>query len=77
MYAIRSYYVTYTDPDEGDIEESGRREKIIQSLLKSFQEEGQLLTSDRMFHHIKRTLDTNADNSSLKTFIKEMENLDS
>ncbi len=70
-------FITYTDPDEGDIEESGRREKIIQSLLKSFQEEGQLLTSDRMFHHIKRTLDTNADDSSLKTFIKEMENLDS
>ncbi len=69
-------FITYYDPDENEIETSGRREKTIQSILKAFQKQGEILTADRMFPFFNRTIETDADNSSLKAFIKEMVNLD-
>ena len=70
-------FITYHDPDDSDQEESGRREKTIQSLINEFAKQGQRLTSDAMFHFFSRTLDTNADASSVKAFINEMSNIDS
>ena len=69
-------YITYYDQEESDIDVSGRREKTIQSLLKAFQQNGDFLTSDRMFSFFNKTMTTDADNSSVKAFINEMSNLD-
>jgi anionic cell wall polymer biosynthesis LytR-Cps2A-Psr (LCP) family protein len=69
-------FVTYKHPEETDIDESGRREKVIQSLLKAFQIQGQELTSEKLFPHFRKTVNVNVENSSVKSFIREMENLD-
>jgi len=69
-------FITYFDPEESDVEESGRREKTIQSLLKGFQEQGSILVMDGMYSFFKRTIETNADDSSMKAFVGEMANLD-
>ncbi|MDC7227039.1 MAG: LCP family protein [Spirochaetales bacterium] len=69
-------YISYHDPDESETEASGRREKTIQSLLKAFQQQSDVLLNDKMFNYFKRTLDTNVDDSSLEAFIAELENLD-
>ena len=69
-------YITYFDPEESDVEISSRREKTVQSLLKGFQEHGETLMKNGMYNHYKKTIDTNADDSSLKAFLTEMENLD-
>ncbi|MBI9106918.1 MAG: LCP family protein [Spirochaetales bacterium] len=69
-------FVTYKHSEETEIDESGRREKVIQSLLKAFQQQGQMLTSDKLFPHFRKTIKTNAESTSVKSFIREMENLD-
>lgn len=69
-------FVTYHHPEESDIDESGRREKVIQSLLRAFQLQGKELTSDKLFPHFRKTVNINAESSSVKSFVREMENLD-
>lgn len=69
-------FIEYKDPDETEIEESGRREKVVQALLRSFQQQGERLTSDKLYPFLKKTIETDVENPSVKSFIKEMENLD-
>ena len=69
-------FVTYKHPEETDVDESGRREKVIQSLLKAFQQQGEELTSEQLFSHFRKTIKTDAESTSVKSFIREMENLD-
>ena len=69
-------YIIYDDPEETENEESGRREKVVQSLLKSFNRYGERLTSSKLFPFFIKTIDTNANNDSLKAFIREMSRLD-
>ena len=69
-------FITYNDPEESDIDISGRREKTVQAMLKAFQKYGEMLTDDSMYSFFSRTIETDADNSSIKAFIGEMANLD-
>ncbi len=69
-------FVTYHDPEESDIDRSGRREKTVQSLLKAFKQQGEMLASDNLFPFFIKTVDTDIDTSSMKAFINEMANID-
>ena len=70
-------YISYYDPEESEIDRSGRREKTVQALLKAFQHHGDILVSEQMYPYFEKTIDTDMDNVSIKSFIKEMENIDS
>ncbi len=69
-------YLTYEDPEESDIDKSGRHEKFIQSLLKTFQDRGPELLNNRMFPYLYRTMETNIDRDSFRAFITESEKMD-
>ena len=69
-------FVVYHDPDESEVEISGRREKTIQALLKAFAQQGEELTGDGYYSFFRKTVVTDADQPSLKSFVREMENLD-
>ena len=69
-------FVTYDDPEETDVDESGRREKTVQAILKAFKQQGSLLVSDRMFPFLIKTVKTNADRDSVRAFVVEMGRLD-
>ena len=69
-------FVTYFDPDESEVEISSRREKTVQALLKGFQQKGEMIVGNGMYSHFNKTIDTNADDSSMKAFVGEMGKLD-
>ncbi len=69
-------FLTYEDPEESDIDKSGRHEKFIQSLLKTFQDRGSELLNNRMFPYLYKTMETNIDRDSFRAFITESEKMD-
>jgi len=70
-------FITYEEPDESDVDRTGRREKFLQGLLVEFGEHADVLTSESVFPYIWELIHTDIQKRGLETFIQEMKRLDS
>ncbi len=68
-------FVSYTDPEEADIDRRGRHQKFTQSLLKRIGERVDYLVTDSVFSFFDSSIDTNLSSRALESFVKEMQRL--
>lgn len=68
-------FISYQDPLEAETDWVGRKQKFLQSLLKSLGE-SELVLQKSVFAALKRTLSTNLSSRSLAAFIREMKKME-
>ncbi len=68
-------FVSYTDPEEADIDRRGRHQKFVQSLLKRIGERVDYLVSDSVFSFLETSIRTNLSSRAFESFVKEMQKL--
>ncbi len=70
-------FITYSVPHEPEMDKVGRRQRFLQSLLKSLSDKSYFITKSEVFKVFKSLLLTNLSSKSIKTFVLELDNLDS
>ncbi len=70
-------FISYQDSLESEMDWVGRKQKFLQALLKRIGERSSFLLHKRTFNHVKRIIHSNLSSRALRSFIIEMEDLDS
>jgi polyisoprenyl-teichoic acid--peptidoglycan teichoic acid transferase len=70
-------FVVYSEEGESAVEWIGRRQRLIQAMLRGFGQESAILTHPKVFPTVRRLVDTDMGKAALLSFIEEMTRLDS
>ena len=70
-------FITYKDKHEPSIEVIGRKQKFLQSLLKSLSESNKMLLEGKPHELFKSFLKTNLSDRSVRTLLEEIAKMDS
>ncbi len=70
-------FFTYSMTHEPEMDRIGRRQRFLQSLLKSLSDKSYFITRSEVFSVFKSFLLTNLSSKSIKTFVLELDNMDS
>ncbi len=68
--------LTYSSEDENDTDLIGRWHKFLQSFIKKTGEESDFITSRGVFGYFSKYIDTNLNDESLISFVREMKYID-
>jgi polyisoprenyl-teichoic acid--peptidoglycan teichoic acid transferase len=68
-------YLSYSDPNEADLERRGRYQKFVQALLRRLSNMGEYAVSDVVFPVFEKQLKTNIGSRALKSLILEFAKL--
>jgi len=69
-------FMLYQDSHESEIDKIGRKQKLLQSLLKKIADRGSYITTSEVFAFFKKYNTTNISERSMKTLIEELKNVD-
>jgi len=69
-------FLTYYDPEETELDRTGRAQKFLQGMMKKFGEEAQYLTHGDVMPFLRGSMETNLDGRALSALIRETVKLD-
>jgi anionic cell wall polymer biosynthesis LytR-Cps2A-Psr (LCP) family protein len=69
-------YASWHNPDDGEADRAGRRQKVVQSFLKRIGQKSAWLGRSDTFSAFRRCLRTNLSDSALRRFIEDLGRID-
>ena len=70
-------FILYEEKHESEIDKIGRKQRMLQTLLKRLAEEKSYITNPKVFAFFKKYSTTNISDRSMKTLVNELTNMDS
>jgi anionic cell wall polymer biosynthesis LytR-Cps2A-Psr (LCP) family protein len=69
-------FAFYVDPDESDADSAGRRQRLLQSLIRRIGEKAEWIARPDVFPAFKKKMQTNLSADSLRALVPELAKLD-